>query len=451
TCHRDEGDLDAARVHCARAVAIRDRIAATLGPDVRDAFLSKPEILALARLQRSLGSDESKTNGSSAALPETNLERSRDVRRSHDSELVGTDPQMRSLDLAVRKAALSDSTILIFGESGTGKELVARALHAASARSGGPLVVVNCAALVETLLLSELFGHEKGSFTGATARRRGRFEIADGGTLFLDEIGDISPRTQVALLRVLQEKTFERIGGTTTIRSNARVVCATHRDLRAMVDRGEFREDLYYRIRGITLEVPPLRARVADIPLLANHLLVRIASEQQRKAKRLAPDAMELLFRHRWPGNVRELENVLRATMVFAEGDTITPSDLLDAGGDLKKASDSVPPASRIPSAPPPSLPLDDASVLANNGDASSPETRRETPLPAAAYAHVREHRVSLHDMKRQIERECVTRALEESNGNITRAAELLGMKRPRVSQLAKQYGLSASPSDDEG
>ena len=183
------------------------------------------------------------------------------------------------------RSRASNSTVLIRGESGTGKELVAEALHRASERANGPLVSVNCAALVETLLLSELFGHEKGAFTGAASRRRGRFEMADGGTLFLDEIGDISPRTQVALLRVLQEKTFERVGGTAPIRANVRIVCATHRDLKAMVERGEFREDLYYRLRGITLEVPPLRARLGDLPKIADHLLGRIATERSEHAE----------------------------------------------------------------------------------------------------------------------------------------------------------------------
>jgi transcriptional regulator with GAF, ATPase, and Fis domain/Tfp pilus assembly protein PilF len=430
-CSRDEGDLEAARTHCSRAVAIRDRIAATLPSGVREAFVSKPEILQLAELQRSLAGVDANANDQKGPASEaTRQAPARELSRSRADELVGAAPQMQSLELAIRKAALSDCTILILGESGTGKELVARALHAASARASGPLVVVNCAALVETLLLSELFGHEKGSFTGATMRRRGRFEIASGGTLFLDEIGDISARTQVALLRVLQEKTFERIGGTTTIQTDTRVVCATHRDLRVMVERGEFREDLYYRIRGITLEVPPLRARTGDIPLLAQHLLVRIASEQGRRPKGLAADALEVLLRHRWPGNVRELENVLRATTVLAEGETITLRDVLTACDDLRVADetegDSLQPS-----------PLE-------------PQSTTDIPLTAAAYAHVREHRVSLHDVKRQIERDCITRALEESKGNITRAAALLGMKRPRVSQLVKQYGLSAIASADD-
>lgn len=422
TCSRDEGDFAAARIHCTRALAIRDRVASSLPVDMRDAFLAKGEVLALGELEQTLSASEDSSKRlvdapSSAPSPSSH------ARVRSDSVLVGTNPRMRSLLLAVRKAAASDATVLVCGESGTGKELVARALHETSDRAAGPLVTVNCAALVETLLLSELFGHEKGSFTGASSRRRGRFELADGGTLFLDEIGDISARTQVALLRVLQDKTFERIGGTTTLRADVRVVCATHRDLRAMVERGEFREDLYYRIRGITLEVPPLRERASDIPLLATHLLGRIAAEQRLPApKVLDASALKVLAKHRWPGNVRELENVLRATVVFAEGEKISATDLLGAGEEWKRS----------------------AAVEAKE------RSERPSDVPAAAYAHVREHRVSLHDMKRQIERDCVTRALKDANGSITRAAELLGMKRPRVSQLVKQYGLSATSVESE-
>ncbi len=189
------------------------------------------------------------------------------------------------------------------------------------------MVKVNCAALVETLLLSELFGHEKGSFTGAAARRRGRFEVAEGGTLFLDEIGDISPRTQVALLRVLQDRTFERVGGVTPIRANVRIVCATHRDLGAMVARGDFREDLYYRLRGVVLEVPALRQRVADLPHVTAAILDHIAAERGIAPKRLSAAALEGLARHPWPGNIRELQNALRAAALFAEGEVIELDD----------------------------------------------------------------------------------------------------------------------------
>jgi transcriptional regulator with GAF, ATPase, and Fis domain len=395
--HEARHDLTEARSHAVRAQTIRDEVAASLPADLRALYRATPD-----------------------APPS---EPPKSARTLLGRELIGDDPQMRVLAHAIGRVARSNSTVLICGESGTGKELVAEALHRASERARGPLVSVNCAALVETLLLSELFGHERGAFTGASARRRGRFEIAEGGTLFLDEIGDISPRTQVALLRVLQEKTFERVGGMTPIRADVRVVCATHRDLRAMVERGEFREDLYYRLRGITLDVPPLRARIEDLPKIADHLLQRLAASLGQPPKRLSAAALELLARHRWPGNVRELENVLRAAAIFADTDVIGTAELIDNVDDLRAAL-------RTPSPRP-------------DPDDELPET--EARATAIAYAQLRRGDVSLSDMKRQIERDCIARALTETKGNITRAATLLGMKRPRLSQLVKQYGLSST------
>jgi transcriptional regulator with GAF, ATPase, and Fis domain/tetratricopeptide (TPR) repeat protein len=444
--HRDCADLQAAQAHCCRAVAVRDHIAASLPGDIRTAFLAKPEMVSLARLQTALASHDVETVDEAPRTPiPSRVEREGNGNR----EIIGDDPQIRSLLVAIRKVAKSNSTVLIRGESGTGKELVADALHRASDRANGPLVSVNCAALVETLLLSELFGHEKGAFTGAAARRRGRFELAEGGTLFLDEIGDISARTQVALLRVLQEKTFERVGGTTPIRANVRVICATHRDLKAMVDRGEFREDLYYRLRGITLEVPALRARIADLPKIADHLLGRIAVERGDEQKSLAQDATELLQRHRWPGNIRELENVLRAVSLFAEGAAITASDLIENVDDLRSLAQSGPssqPPISLRSVPPPpstTVYVDGAGDEGDDSEGMLPDG--EANATAVAYHQVRQGAVSLSDMKRQIERDCIARALVETKGNITRAAALLGMKRPRLSQLVKQYGLSAT------
>ncbi|HEY8074668.1 MAG TPA: sigma 54-interacting transcriptional regulator, partial [Labilithrix sp.] len=449
--HRDAGDLQAAQAHCCRAIAVRDQLAAGLPADIRAAFLAKPEILTLARLQASLANQDEEV----VSIEETpRPSRARMEPVGAPREIIGDDPQIRSLVIAIRKVARSNSTLLIRGESGTGKELVAEALHRASDRATGPLVSVNCAALVETLLLSELFGHEKGAFTGAAARRRGRFELAEGGTLFLDEIGDISARTQVALLRVLQEKTFERVGGTQPIHANVRVICATHRDLRAMVERGEFREDLYYRLRGITLEVPALRQRMGDLPKIADHLLSRIAIERAEDKKALAGDAIELLQRHRWPGNIRELENVLRAVALFAEGETINAGDLVENVDDLRTLAQSGPTSQRAtdvpsirhltPVPPPPSS--GEAEIGDDESSAVLPDG--ESGATSAAYAQVRQGAVSLSDMKRQIERDCIARALGETKGNITRAAALLGMKRPRLSQLVKQYGLSASEPD---
>ena len=461
TLCRDAGDVQAAQAHCCRAIAVRDQVAAGLPADIRSAFLAKPDIVAVSRLNNALASVttlsdndvEEEAPRTQRLVPRPGVDAAAPVR-----EIIGNDPEIRSLISAIGKVARANSTVLIRGESGTGKELVAEALHRASERANGPLVSVNCAALVETLLLSELFGHEKGAFTGAASRRRGRFEMAEGGTLFLDEIGDISSRTQVALLRVLQEKTFERVGGTQPIRANVRVICATHRDLKAMVERGEFREDLYYRLKGITLEVPPLRARIGDLPKIADHLLGRIALERNETAKTLGDAALDLLQRHRWAGNIRELENVLRAVSLFADGEVITASDLIDNVEDFRAVAQAGP-ASGYPSSaaplslrasllPPPSASI--SGSLGNepggeedDGSGMLPDT--ESGATSVAYATVRQGAVSLSDMKRQIERDCIARALAETKGNITRAAALLGMKRPRLSQLVKQYGLSAS------
>jgi transcriptional regulator with GAF, ATPase, and Fis domain/tetratricopeptide (TPR) repeat protein len=444
--HRAAGRVETARAHVESAVALRDQVATTLPGDVRAAFLTRPDLAALAKLHALLVEPSSLND-----LPPSSQSMQRPSVRvsAAPRELVGDDPAIRGLLAAVRKVARANSTVLVRGESGTGKELVAEAIHRASDRASGPLVTVNCAALVETLLLSELFGHEKGAFTGAIARRRGRFEMAEGGTLFLDEIGDISARTQVALLRVLQERTFERVGGTTPIRANVRVICATHRDLKAMVERGEFREDLYYRLRGITLEVPALRQRMGDLPRISDHLLARIASERGEAKKSLSADALELLVRHRWPGNVRELENALRAASLFAEGEVITAATLSENVDDLRAAAQA---GRTRPSLPPPAAHEEapsDATLSDDEGDpAESPLPAAEASATAVAYSQVRGGATSLPDIKRQIERDCIARALAETRGNITRAAALLGMKRPRLSQLVKQYGLAAVSSE---
>jgi transcriptional regulator with GAF, ATPase, and Fis domain len=440
--HRSAGNVERARAHAEQAIVLRDVVAATLEGEVKSSFLARADVVKLETLTAALKAEE---------LPDSDGPTPRTQRSAraitYAREIIGDDPTIRALLSAIRKVGKSDSTVLVRGESGTGKELVAEALHRASDRANGPFVAVNCAALVETLLLSELFGHEKGSFTGAAARRRGRFEMADGGTLFLDEIGDISPRTQVALLRVLQERTFERVGGTTPIRSNCRIVCATHRDLKAMVERGEFREDLYYRLRGITLEVPALRNRMGDLPRIADNLLGRIAAERGESTKSLAPDAVELLGRHRWAGNIRELENALRAASLFAEGSVITAADLTDNVEDMKALAGPRAPVASIALA---SVHADDDETveLTDFSVEDGPLPAGEAGPTAVAYACVRQGSVSLADLKRQIERDCIARALAETRGNITKAAALLGMKRPRLSQLVKQYGLAATSTE---
>jgi transcriptional regulator with GAF, ATPase, and Fis domain len=512
----DEGALSVAKHHLQAAIALRDRVAEGVPGHLRERFLQRADLVELEVLshealsQRAVVDSAPQSLASWSGFEAPMSSRPSELPRvvtgssvgSSPRRMVGDDPSVRALLNAIRKVGPADATVLIHGESGTGKELVAEALHEASTRKNGPLVKVNCAALVETLLLSELFGHEKGAFTGAAGRRRGRFEAAEGGTLFLDEIGDISPRTQVALLRVLQEKTFERVGGTTQIRANVRVVCATHRNLKQLVARGEFREDLYYRLCGVTLEVPALRARLGDLGALCDAILRRIAEERGGTVKRLSLSALAALKTHTWPGNIRELENGLRAASLFAEGDTLEPHDFAENVESLRHISENIEILPGVPaSVPPPSsadgsplsVPLATASMRGSSppsvggpdsaqGDLMRSRSSIGAPVagpssfgPASvgggqqdvgplgvgptgapagtpsevAYAQVRSG-VSLHDMKRLIERECIVRALGEAGGNITKAATLLGMKRPRLSQLVKQYGLGGGDASDD-
>jgi DNA-binding NtrC family response regulator/tetratricopeptide (TPR) repeat protein len=445
------GDDLRARAHLAAAASLRDKVAGALPDELRGPFLARRDLAPLAKLESEVGAPAAPAvclrcgspGCAGCARPRLAVavrpaEAARGV-AAPARRIVGVTPAIQALRGAIHKVGRTDATVLVQGESGTGKELVAEAIHEASARRGAPLVKVNCAALVETLLLSELFGHEKGSFTGAAARRRGRFELADGGTLFLDEIGDISPKTQVALLRVLQDHTFERVGGASPIKVDVRVVCATHRDLRAMVARGDFREDLYYRLRGVVLEVPALRRRLADLPALAEAILERVADERRAPALHLSDRAAQALARHTWPGNVRELENALRAAAVFAESEVIELEDLTHNVEGLRDLDELV----------------EGPVTLRAAATAEAPRRTPTTPpgdepagsVTDVAYASVRAG-VSLFDMKRQIEHDCIARALAETGGNITRAAALLGMKRPRLSQLVKQYELGVDAEE---
>lgn len=316
-----------------------------------------------------------------------------------------SEPMQRVFEMVER---LSDcaAPILIVGESGTGKELVAEAIRAGSSRAEKPFVRVNAAAFAESLLETELFGHEKGAFTGAHARKLGAFEQADGGTLFLDEIGDISPKTQVSLLRVLQEREFHRVGGRRPINVDVRILCATNRNLEEMVADGRFRLDLYYRIKGVTIELPPLSERGDDIVLVAEAILKRLAAEHGRHL-RLSEDAVALLRCYRWPGNVRELENVLRSVYFFAQDERITRHDLQTYTLLRDVDPDDLTEGRRY---------VSDDAPLADGFD--------------------------LNDAKRELEIHCIKRALAQADGNITQAARLLGLKRPRLSQKIKEYGL---------
>jgi len=242
--------------------------------------------------------------------------------------IVGKSKPMRAVFAMIRRVAYTKATVLISGESGTGKELTAKAIHFNSPRRNKPFIAVSCAALTETLLESELFGHEKGAFTGAIAMKKGRFELADGGTLFLDEIGDISPSLQVKLLRVLEDMRFERVGGTRTVNADVRLVAATNKDLKAAVEAQQFREDLYFRLNVVHIVLPPLRDRTEDIPLLGAYFVKKFAEELGKGELRISPEAMRFLCDHRWPGNVREFENALERAVLLSHGTEIRLDDL---------------------------------------------------------------------------------------------------------------------------
>jgi len=245
-----------------------------------------------------------------------------------DTGIVGDSPATRRLLELVARVAPRDTSVLILGESGTGKELVARALHQQSPRADRPFVAINCAALTETLLESELFGHEKGSFTGAVAQKKGKLEVGEGGTVFLDEVGEMSPTLQAKLLRVLQQREFERVGGTRTLKLDVRLIAATNRDLGAEARRGAFREDLYHRLNVVAIRVPPLRDRVADVPALARHFLDRASARCRRRVTGFSPEAERYLTSYAWPGNIRELENAIERAVVLGQSDVVLPEDL---------------------------------------------------------------------------------------------------------------------------
>ncbi|WP_309888485.1 sigma-54 dependent transcriptional regulator [Archangium sp.] len=320
-----------------------------------------------------------------------------DAASAHGNLLVGDSEPMQRLVAMVRKAAATDATVFVRGESGTGKELVARMLHQLSPRKDGPFVVVHCAALAETLLESELFGHERGAFTGAVKRKLGRFELADGGTLFLDEIGEIPHSVQTKLLRVLQEKEIQRVGGEETLKVDVRVVSATHRDLQAEVKAGRFREDLYYRLHIVPLQIPPLRERPEDVTALARYFVAKHAPRVNKRVKGLEDGALRALARYAWPGNVRELENVIEQSLVFAESETLSETDL------------------------PPHL------------TGASPRTDTGLPVPMGDRP--------LPDILEDLERQLIARAYEKAGGVKTETARLLGIKTSALYYKLEKYG----------
>jgi DNA-binding NtrC family response regulator len=318
--------------------------------------------------------------------------------RHRVSNLIGASPAMQQVFDAVLQVAPSRASVLITGESGTGKELVAAAIHQHSPRASDPFVRLHCAALAETLLESELFGHERGSFTGAVGRRDGRFSQADRGTLFLDEIGEISPAIQVKLLRFLQEHEFERVGGNQTVKVDVRVIAATNRNLLERVRQGHFREDLYYRLNVVTIEMPPLRARPSDVPVLASHFLAKYAKENDRPITSFADAALERLVRYNWPGNVRELENAVERAVVVCRSEQIRGEDL----------SPSIMPAGASADGQP--------------------------PIPGASMP--------------ELERYAILKTLEHTGGSTSRAAEILKISARKIQYKLREYQDGKRPGD---
>ena len=307
-------------------------------------------------------------------------------------DMVGGSPQLREVHQFIAKVAPTDSTVLITGESGTGKELVARAIHRNSPRANKPFVAINCAALIETLLESELFGHEKGAFTGAVAQKKGKLEVADGGTVFLDEIGELAPTLQAKLLRVLQEHEFERVGGTRPIKVNIRLVAATNKDLGEAIQSGTFRKDLYYRLNVVSLKMPPLRERREDIPLLANYFAMIYSKKSKRRVIGVSDEARACLLAYDWPGNIRELGNAIEHAVVLGSSDLILPEDLPEA-------------------------------VL---------ETLPRTGIAVSTYYE------AIIEAKRQL----ILRALDQASGNYVDTAKHLGMHVNYLHRLIKNLNL---------
>ncbi len=318
------------------------------------------------------------------------------ARLGERTEIIGETEPMRALRTQIATAAPTSGRVLIHGENGSGKELVARAIHELSARHDGPFVEVNCAAIPEELIESELFGYEKGAFTGASARRRGKIEAADGGTLFLDEVGDMSLKTQAKVLRALEEQAFERVGGRETVKVDVRVIAASNRDLSAMIAAGSFREDLFYRLSVIPIEVPPVRARTEDVPALVEHFVRIFCAENGKRLKTVAPAALTYFMTYDWPGNVRELRNMVERLVIMVQRETILPDDL--------------------------------PAPLRPKTDAAAPSPAEGKPLKEA---------------RDGFERAYILAELRANDWNITRTAEQLGIERSHLYRKLKAYGIT--------
>jgi two-component system nitrogen regulation response regulator NtrX len=330
-------------------------------------------------------------------------------------EIVGDSPALRAVLAAVKRASPTNATVMLLGESGVGKELVARTIHRNSPRAGQRFIQVNCAAIPEELIESELFGHEKGSFTGATEKQIGKFEQADRGTIFLDEVGDMSPKTQAKVLRVLQEQEVERLGSARTIKVDVRVIAATNKNLEEAIQRGDFREDLYFRLNVIPIVVPPLRERREDIPQLVQHFAKRTSEEHNLKPKRFDPRAMEALQRYRWRGNIRELRNTIERLMIMTAADLVRVEDL---PAEIRGQAAAGPAAAEVAGAPP--------------AAASAPPAGSTTTPPGG----------TLREFKDAAERAYLVQKLRENNWNISKTAEVIDTPRSNLYKKLEQYGI---------
>lgn len=363
-------------------------------------FLEKPPSLErlLVLIQNAVGVHD--------LVRENNALR-KQIKRSRT--LIGESPAIQHIQELVRRVAPTTGSVIITGENGTGKELVAHAIHALSSRFTKPFIEVNCAAIPEELIESELFGHEKGAFTGATQLRRGKFDLAHGGTIFLDEIADMSLKTQAKVLRILQEQKFERVGGTQTISVDVRVVAATNKDLKAEIQKGTFREDLFYRLNVVPFVVPPLRDRKEDIPLLAEHFLKEFATTHGRKPRVLKPDSIELLRAYPWPGNVRELKNLIERLMILTtesqEGAPITPADLMSH------------------------LQIDSFSAAVGGHHA---DEAKNSAMSAR----------NLRDARTEFEKDFILKTLKENDWNVSKASAVLGIERSHLHKKMKSFGI---------
>ncbi|MCP3142007.1 sigma-54-dependent transcriptional regulator [Pyxidicoccus xibeiensis] len=364
--------------------------------------------------------DQAELSAVVAKAAKTNESARRSVRPDLKARaaIIGDSPQIQEVYKIIDKVADTPSTVLITGESGTGKELIATALHGASSRRDKPFIKINCAAIPSTLLESELFGYERGAFTGAVTSKPGRFELADEGTLFLDELGEIPVDMQVKLLRALQEGEFERVGGIKTTRVDVRLVAATNRDLQAEIEAGRFRKDLYYRLAVVPITLPALRERRSDVPMLARHFLEKYNKRLNKKIEGIADDAMVILQGYAWPGNIRELENLIERVLLFADGPLITVKDLPEQ---VRQGAGAQAGATQSPSTPGMEVPVGE---------------------------------VGLKDIVRmkaaELERDLIMKKLEETGGNVTRAARLLQISRKSLQTKMKEFGLRDTTPDGQ-